>query len=60
MLIEIIVGVSSFFGGVIMTTTIYSIYNSWSERRELARRTDELYNFFLEEEKVEEVSEKVI
>jgi hypothetical protein len=47
MLIEIILGTTCFVGGMIMTTTMYGIYNYWSERREIQRRTDNLYNSYL-------------
>jgi hypothetical protein len=47
MLIEIIVGVSSFLGGAILSAGLYEFYNYWSEERELRRRTETLYLEFL-------------
>lgn len=47
-ILELLIGISSFIGGIFMTSGVVKIYQNWQERRELERRTEELYNSFIE------------
>lgn len=50
MIVELIIGISSFFGGGLMTISIVKMVNYWRTQRELERRTLELYNSFVDDD----------
>lgn len=50
MILGIIIGISSFVGGVLMTGTIVKIIQHHREQRELDRRTQEIYQSFLDKD----------
>ena len=45
----ILIGISSFVGGAIATSTIYTLYNRWKERKKMEERLDHLYNSFIDQ-----------
>lgn len=50
MIVELIVGISSFVGGILMTGSIYKMVNYWRERRDIERRTMALYDSFVNDD----------
>ena len=50
MIVELIVGISSFVGGILMTGSIYKMVNHWRERRDIERRTMALYDSFVNDD----------
>ena len=48
LLTSVIIGISSLVGGIFMTGTIVKITNYWRERRDMERRTRELYMAYVD------------